>query len=444
MRQRRPLNALAALLLAGSCLGATIVEPAAFQEQTPTADDLAHETLPANDGWGSFSTGTTGGSAATADHVYTVTNRQELVSALAAAATAPKIVFISGTIDGNVDTDNAPLPCSAYEDPGYSLDAYLAAYDPAVWGRVAPSGPLEDARRRSQANQQARVRITIPANTTLFGLPGATIVGANVRVNNTNNVIIRNITFVDAHDCFPAWDPTDGAAGNWNAAYDNVSLLGATHVWIDHCAFTDGDNPDSSQPLYFGRPFQVHDGELDITNGSDLVTVSWNRFVDHDKVMLIGSSDSSTQDPGKLRVTLHHNLFANVVQRMPRVRFGQVHVFNNFYQLPLPDAYGYSWGVGVQSQIFAENNFVMAGAVTPGSFISRFNGTAIFAFGTLVNGHSRHDWVDVVGEYNETHNPDLVPVVGWTPVLFGELHPTQAVPGLVGHGAGPFADLVVP
>ena len=170
-----------------------------------------------------------------------------------------------------------------------------------------------------------------------------------------------------------------------------LSLLGATHVWIDHCAFTDGDNPDSSQPLYFGRPFQVHDGELDITNGSDLVTVSWNRFVDHDKVMLIGSSDSSTQDPGKLRVTLHHNLFANVVQRMPRVRFGQVHVFNNFYQLPLPDAYGYSWGVGVQSQIFAENNFFMAGAVAPGSFISRFNGTAIFAFGTLVNGHSRHD-----------------------------------------------------
>ena len=137
-------------------------------------------------------------------------------------------------------------------------------------------------------------------------------------------------------------------------------------------------------------------------------------------------------------------MFANVVQRTPRVRFGQVHVFNNFYQLPPPDAYGYSWGVGVQSQMFAANNFFMAGAVAPGSFISRFNGTAIFASGTLVNGHSRHDRVDVVGEYNEAHDPDLVPVVGWTPVLFDKLHPTQAVPGLVGHGAGPFADLVVP
>ena len=55
----------------------------------------------------------------------------------------------------------------------------------------------------------------------------------------------------------------------------------------------------------------------------------------------------------------------------------------------------------MQSQIFAENKVFMAGAVAPGSFISRFNGTAIFAFGTLVNGHSRHDPVDVVGGSND-------------------------------------------
>ena len=55
------LASLASLLLAEP-----IAEPAAFQEPTPTADGLAHETLPANDGWGSFSTGMTGGSAATA------------------------------------------------------------------------------------------------------------------------------------------------------------------------------------------------------------------------------------------------------------------------------------------------------------------------------------------------------------------------------------------
>jgi pectate lyase len=397
------------------------------QGHSRIAEQFARQTLPANDGWGSFSTGTTGGSTATADHIYTATNRSELVAALS-IGTTPKIVYITGT--------------SAYAAPGYSLDAYLAAYDPATWGRVVPTGPLETARRASQVNQQARVRINIPANTTIIGLGDARVVGANLRVNNTDNVIVRNLTLIDAHDCFPAWDPTDGSTGNWNSAYDNLSLIGATHVWIDHCAFSDGDNPDSGEPLYFGRPFQVHDGELDITNGSDLVTVSWNRFVDHDKVILIGSSDSSTLDPGKLRVTIHHNLFANVIQRTPRVRFGQVHVFDNLYALAETQDYGYSWGVGVQSQIYAQNNFFHGGSVPPDMFISALNGTAIFASGTFVNGLTARHRVDVVAAYNAAHDPDLVPTVNWVPVLFDAIHPTQVVPALVGLLAGPFRGIL--
>jgi pectate lyase len=140
---------------------------------------------------------------------FTVTTRNELVAAL--NGSTPKIVFVSGTIDANVDANNQPLACSAYEAPGYSLDAYLADYDPGTWGRRVPSGPLENARRASQMNQQARIRINIPANTTLIGLAGATIVGAHLRVSNADNVIIRNLTLLDARDCFPAWDPTDGS-----------------------------------------------------------------------------------------------------------------------------------------------------------------------------------------------------------------------------------------
>ena len=52
--------------------------------------------------------------------------------------------------------------------------------------------------------------------------------------------------------------------GNWNSQYDNISLNGATHVWIDHNAFSDGDHPDAKQPTYLGRPYQVHDGAIDI------------------------------------------------------------------------------------------------------------------------------------------------------------------------------------
>jgi len=112
---------------------------------------------------------------------------------------------------------------------------------------------------------------------------------------------------------------------------------------------------------------------LDITNASDLVTVSWNRFRNHDKTMLIGSSDSASADRGKLRVTFHHNSFESLGQRAPRVRFGQVHVFNNFYEIENLGHYLYSWGVGIESAIF----------------IDRFNGTAIHARGTLVNASGR-------------------------------------------------------
>ena len=152
------------------------------------------------------------------------------------------------------------------------------------------------------------------------------------------------------------------------------------------------DTADETLPVYFGRIFQVHDGQLDITNASDLVTVSWNEFEDHDKVMLIGSSDSATADRGKLRVTLHHNSFDGVGQRAPRVRFGQVHVYNNLYRIEDVPTYGYSWGVGIESAIYAENNyFDTDDAVTPDQIIERFNGTAIHETGTLLRGRSRHD-----------------------------------------------------
>ena len=414
----------------------------------PPGEVLGRETLAPNDGWASFTTGTTGGSAATPDHVYTVTNRQELVAAL--RDPAPKIIYVQGTIDANVDDNNQPLSCDDYAAPGYSLEAYLQAYDPdpAIWGRKAPSGTLETARRLSQQAQQARVRIDVTSNTTLVGLgDDARLLGVSLRLDRVNNVIIRNITFQDAYDCFPQWDPTDGSTGNWNSQYDNIWVRGATHIWVDHSAFNDGDNPDSAQPLYFDRPYQVHDGALDITNAADLVTVSWNRFTDHDKVMLIGSSDSAAADRGKLRVTLHHNLFENVGQRAPRVRFGQVHVYNNYYAIENADTYVYSWGVGVESKIYAENNYFSADGVTPDRFIRRFNGTAIHASGTYVNGRAAADQVDVLAAYNAVNDPDLAGAVRWTtedgvvverPTLYTIIHPTQAVPGLVGNKAGPF------
>ncbi len=402
--------------------------------------DPGRQVLPPNDGWASADGGTTGGSAATPDHVYTVTNREQLVQALGGdntgADATPKIIYVRGVINGNEDDQGQPLTCDDYITGGYSLAAYLAAYDPAVWGRSSkPSGPLEDARKASESNQAKRVQIYIPANTTIVGLGNARVLGANFMVSNVNNVIIRNIQFENAFDCFPQWDPTDGATGNWNSAFDNLSILNnATHVWIDHNSFTDGSLPDSQEPQYFGRVYEQHDGELDITKGADLVTVSWNRLTNHDKTMLIGSTDSSTYDVGKLRVTVHHNDFVNTNQRLPRVRYGQVHVYNNLYEEASNSAFLYALGVGVSSQIYAQNNYyVIPKGFTAGNIIGYFKGTAIHTSGDVVNGVP----TDLLAAYNVTHpsNP-LSGSVDWTPQYHLAINPTWLVPIIVRRFAG--------
>jgi pectate lyase len=401
---------------------------------TPAAADppLGRQVLPANDGWAAEGAGTTGGSAASA--VYTVRTRAELVTAL--AAPSPKIIYVRGRIDGNTSSAGDPLSCTDYVAEGYSLEAYLAAYDPAVWGReTRPSGPLETARAASAANQGRQIKLKVSADTTIVGSGRAVLSGLNLQVDKVNNVIIRNLTFVDAADCFPAWDPTDGDTGNWNSAYDNVSVTGSTHVWLDHNTFTDGANQDDTQPRYFDRPYQVHDGELDITNASNFVTVSWNRFADHDKTMLIGSTNNPANDRGKLNVTVHHNHFRGTLQRLPRVRFGQVHVYDNYYEIPADVSY--ALGVGVESAIVAESNvFALAPTVAPDALIYDWGGTVITARDNLVRMGRHTKAVDLVAAYNATHDPDLGADAGWTPTLHTRITPARQVPALVSRNAG--------
>jgi pectate lyase len=419
------------------------------------AHDLGRQTLHPNNGWGASGAGVTGGSAAAPEQVYVVTNRQELIAALndgvypppsSNPSNQPKIIYVKGTIDANVDDANQPLRCEDYYRNGYTLEAFLATYDPAVWGRMNPSGALESARAASQGAHQARVRIRIGSNTTIVGVGrNAVIRGAwfDIRgtanvANSRSNIIIRNLTFRDTYDCFPQWAPTDGALGSWNALYDSISLRDTNNIWIDHNTFEDRDTLDATQPRHFGVLYQVHDGLLDITNASDLVTVSWNRFRNHDKMMLIGSSDSAAADRGKLRVTLHHNHFDGIGQRAPRVRFGQVHLYNNYYDLRSTPSYQYSWGVGVESAIYAEENFfVIERSFALDQIIERFNGTALSVSGTLVVGPRVRNPVDLISTWNAANDPDLGADAGWLPTLDHELLPAWTTPLLVPLFAGP-------
>ncbi len=348
--------------------------------------DLGREVLAPNDGFASIGEGVTGGADATDDFVFVVRTRNELAAA-----------------------------------------------------------------------QSARVRMRVPDNTTIAGLDKrATIRGAWLDLRGSSstrrrNIIIRNITFEDVYDCFPAWTPNrnpDGTwagTGAWDSEYDAISLRETERVWIDHNEFRDRAIIDSTLPTYFNAKYQMHDGLVDITNASDRVTVSYNRFVNHDKTMLIGSSDNALADVGRLRVTLHHNLFQNLGQRVPRLRYGQLHVYNNYYLIPDPAVHSYSWGVGVQplpvtSGIYAENNFFRTeNTVTPDQFIARFtNGRAIYVDGTLHDAASANHFVDPLADYNVARDPDLLGDVGWAPIAFLPIDATHRVPSLVIVGAGPF------
>ena len=425
--------------------------PTATETAAPKRD-LGKEILAPNDGWAGQGVGTAGGAAAKPENVYTVRNRKELIAALndgkypapsTTPSNTPKIIYVEGTLDANVDDTNKALTCQDYARDGFTQKDYNAAFDTAVWGKKVVSGTLETARVASQRAQDERVRIRVGSNTTIVGVGStATIRGAWFDVRGTataplTNIIIRNLTFQDTFDCFPQWDPTDGSEGNWNSLYDMISLRYVDHVWIDHNSFEDRDTKDSTAPTYFGRHFEMHDGALDITNASDLVTVSWNRFQNHDKTMLIGSSDSgatATGDKGKLRVTLHHNFFDNLGQRTPRVRFGQVHVYNNYFRIVNTPNYGYSWGVGVESQIYAENNYFKTDdKVALEKIIGNYKGTMIHVAGTRVNDKD----VDVLAAHNAANATKIADKVEWKPTLVVKVDSIETVIANVEANAGP-------
>lgn len=353
------------------------------------------------DGWASVGVnnlgypGTNGGVTADQAHTYTVTNRNELLAALYTNLTinddgtfsgtvdsTPKIIYVEGTINMNMNKALVEKTEADYICPidgsavtvAYDFNDYVTQYDPnGAWGTAAVSGALEAARLCAANKQKAVIQIKVGSNTTLIGRGAdAKIMRGHIRLSPPyDNIIIRNVHFEDSFDMFPQWDPTD-SGGRWNSAYDNISVDGATHVWIDHCTFSDGANLDKLHPPVFAAPYnlpemkvQHHDGAVDVSKNANYVTLSYNYVHDHDKTHLVGSSDSIAVDNGPqfLKLTMHHNLFKDVTQRLPRVRMGMVHVYNNLYdgQLkPTDTDRNYAFSVGLATgqfgKLYAENN----------------------------------------------------------------------------------------
>ncbi|GAB3746008.1 pectate lyase family protein [Nocardiopsis nanhaiensis] len=182
--------------------------------------------------------------------------------------------------------------------------------------------------------------VPVASDKTLVGVgDGAELTGGGLVLDGSSNVILANLIM-----------ETDGSA---------ISVLGgAHHVWVDGSTFSGGE-----------------DGALvSMTDGADHVTLSWNHFTEAASAISVGGRDD---DPGALRVTVHHNYFDGTSGRHPRARNAEhVHVFNNYFRAN-PD-YGVESAYG--SNVLVEGNYfegtplsVSSEEDDPGNVVTRDN-----------------------------------------------------------------------
>ncbi|KAM7483402.1 hypothetical protein LguiB_007985 [Lonicera macranthoides] len=140
--------------------------------------------------------------------------------------------------------------------------------------------------------------------------------GPCITIQYVTNIIIHGIHIHDCKQGGNAMVRSSPRHYGWRTISDGdgVSIFGGSHVWVDHCSLSN-----------------CQDGLIDAIMGSTAITISNNYMTHHDKVMLLGHSDSYTADKN-MQVTIAFNHFGEgLVQRMPRCRHGYFHVVNNDY-----------------------------------------------------------------------------------------------------------------
>lgn len=282
------------------------------------------------------------GSGSLTSYTTSQTKRVTFTNAIASGTvsnssvkTTSAIIILSGTVDlsdGAIsDTDNT----------------YYDSFDSST-----------------HARNHSDITYEIGSNKTIIGVNSAKVAfgGLIIKAESSSklgsNIIIRNVIFWDAHG---STEYDTSYKSNSKASADNLALEGKqnsaktgydyipTNIWIDHCVFTDGECSDLERNYN-------HDGSLDMKAGKN-VTVSYCEFTNHDKVTLLAPNDSIT-DPEERQITFHHNYYHGAVQRMPRSRGCQLHIYNNYYNdIGTSGNNGYALGPGIGSQYIVEGNY---------------------------------------------------------------------------------------
>ncbi|MET9437314.1 pectinesterase family protein [Streptomyces sp. NPDC006551] len=152
--------------------------------------------------------------------------------------------------------------------------------------------------------------IDVTSNKTIIGVgaTGEIVHGELHLAPGTSNVIIRNLTIRDSY-----------VEGDWDGKtndFDAIQMDGVDHVWIDHNRLT-----------------HMGDGLIDLRKDSQYITVSYNRFENHNKAFGIGWTGNLTT-----QVTIDHNWFSGTKQRNPSAdNCAYAHLYNNYLSALVDD-----------------------------------------------------------------------------------------------------------
>lgn len=184
-----------------------------------------------------------------------------------------------------------------------------------------------DAPITPENTQAESIKIERP-NVTIIGRGAhAEFNGIGIHIR-ASNIIIRNLKLHEVPQSRGEGDiiTIDGRSGK-------TASGPVRNIWIDHnelynnlnvvipANITDAKAKTEYQKDYFD---ELISGRGDISN----ITISYNYLHHSWKTSLWGSSD---EDNYNRQISFHHNRWEYVNSRLPLMRFGQAHIFNNFY-----------------------------------------------------------------------------------------------------------------
>nr|MCR5724473.1 polysaccharide lyase family 1 protein [Treponema sp.] len=297
------------------------------------------------------------GSGELTAYTSSLTKRMVFTNAIASGSvssssvnTTAAIIVVSGTVD---------LGDGVISDSDHS---YYDEFDSSTYARLHDDITYE-----------------IGSNKAIIGVNSAKLAYGGLYAKATSskpaeNIIIQNVIFWDAHGSTEQ-DTTYNSKSK--ASIDNLvfeatfSSYKATYlphnIWIDHCVFTDGTCSDLTRNYH-------HDGSLDV-KAAQYMTVSYCEFTNHDKVTLLAPNENYTKAEDR-QITFHHNYYHDAIQRMPRSRGCQVHIYNNYYDsIGTSGNGGYTLGPGINSQYIVENNY-FGSWYTSSCLVKYFDGSA--------------------------------------------------------------------